>query len=148
MSIKFSSLFFLLAFVSITIADNNTRVYLTVKIHNFRNNNGVVFVTLFDTTSAKDYPSTKHSICTKQTKITGLNALVIFDSLLIGNYAILLHHDEDNDGKLKTGMFGMPKEGIGFSNNIRPGFGPPKFKEAKFEISKKNQIIDIDILYL
>jgi len=30
---------------------------------------------------------------------------------------------------------GIPKEAYGFSNNIKPKFGPPKFKDCKFTLS-------------
>ena len=46
-----------------------------------------------------------------------------------GRIAIVVYHDEDGDGKLKTGLFWRPKEGFAFSNNYNPK-GPPKFKKA------------------
>ena len=46
-----------------------------------------------------------------------------------GNMAIVVYHDEDSDGKLKTGLFWRPKEGFAFSNKYVPK-GPPKFKKA------------------
>ena len=50
-----------------------------------------------------------------------------------GIIAIVVYHDEDNDGKLKTGLFWRPKEGFAFSNNYTPK-GPPKFKKASIEL--------------
>lgn len=46
-----------------------------------------------------------------------------------GQIAIAVYHDEDSDGKMKTGLFWRPKEGFAFSNNYNPK-GPPKFKKA------------------
>jgi len=46
-----------------------------------------------------------------------------------GEIAIVVYHDEDGNGELKTGMFWRPKEGFAFSNNYSPK-GPPKFKKA------------------
>ena len=50
-----------------------------------------------------------------------------------GTIAIVVYHDEDNNGELKTGLFWRPKEGFAFSNNYAPK-GPPKFKKAAIEL--------------
>ena len=47
-------------------------------------------------------------------------------------FAIKVLHDEDMDEKVTKNWTGIiPKEGIGFSNGARIGFGPPNFEEAK-----------------
>ena len=50
-----------------------------------------------------------------------------------GVIAIVVYHDENNDGKLNTGLFWRPKEGYAFSNNYTPK-GPPKFSKAKITL--------------
>ena len=50
-----------------------------------------------------------------------------------GTIAIVVYHDEDSNGELKTGLFWRPKEGFAFSNNYIPK-GPPKFKKATIEL--------------
>ena len=50
-----------------------------------------------------------------------------------GTIAIVVYHDEDGNGELKTGLFWRPKEGFAFSNNYTPK-GPPKFKKAAIEL--------------
>ena len=50
-----------------------------------------------------------------------------------GTIAIVVYHDEDSDGELKTGLFWRPKEGFAFSNNYTPK-GPPNFKKASIEL--------------
>ena len=47
--------------------------------------------------------------------------------------AIVVYHDEDGNGELKTGIFWRPKEGFAFSNNYIPK-GPPKFKKATVKL--------------
>jgi len=54
-----------------------------------------------------------------------------------GEYAISVFHDRDSDEKIKTNLFGIPKDPIGFSNNAKARFGPPKYSDAKFKISTK-----------
>ena len=50
-----------------------------------------------------------------------------------GRIAIVVYHDEDGNGELKTGLFWRPKEGFAFSNIYTPK-GPPKFKKASIEL--------------
>ena len=50
-----------------------------------------------------------------------------------GTIAIVVYHDEDSNGDLKTGLFWRPKEGFAFSNNYTPK-GSPKFKKAAIEL--------------
>lgn len=51
-----------------------------------------------------------------------------------GDYALSVFHDTDDDTKLKRNFIGMPKEPAALSNNLRPRFGPPKYKDAVFTI--------------
>ena len=50
-----------------------------------------------------------------------------------GIITIVVYHDENGNGELKTGLFWRPKEGFAFSNNYTPK-GPPKFKKAAIEL--------------
>ena len=50
-----------------------------------------------------------------------------------GTIAIVVYHDEDSNGDLKTGLFWRPKEGFAFSNNYTPK-GPPKFQKSAIEL--------------
>ena len=56
-----------------------------------------------------------------------------------GIMAIVVYHDENNDGELNTGLFWRPKEGFAFSNNYIPK-GPPKFKKASLNMIHGKQI--------
>ena len=63
-----------------------------------------------------------------------------------GRYAVVAYHDENADGKLNL-RFGMfPKEGYGLTNNFKPS-GPPKFKDAAFELPNGGMQSDIQLAY-
>jgi len=57
-----------------------------------------------------------------------------------GQIAIVVYHDEDGNGKLKTGLFWTPKEGFAFSNNYTPK-GPPNFKKASIKLIHGEPVI-------
>ncbi|MDR2086592.1 MAG: DUF2141 domain-containing protein, partial [Dysgonamonadaceae bacterium] len=53
-----------------------------------------------------------------------------------GDYAVSIFHDENDNYKLDTGMFGIPVEKTGFSNNAKGVMGPPKFKDCVVKIEE------------
>ncbi|GHU62075.1 hypothetical protein FACS1894123_02420 [Bacteroidia bacterium] len=57
-----------------------------------------------------------------------------------GEYAISVFHDVNENGKLDTGVFGIPTESYGFSNNRKGFMGPPSFEKAKFSFSRNARI--------
>ncbi|KZN40726.1 DUF2141 domain-containing protein [Pseudoalteromonas luteoviolacea] len=59
-----------------------------------------------------------------------------FNNLEPGNYAIRLFHDENNNAQLDTNLFGIPTEGVSFSNNATMQFGPPSYEEMTITISQ------------
>jgi uncharacterized protein (DUF2141 family) len=57
-----------------------------------------------------------------------------------GKYAINVIHDKNNNNKLDTNVFGIPKEGWGCSNNARGTLGAPKFKDKLVDITTSKTI--------
>jgi len=49
-----------------------------------------------------------------------------------GTYALVMYHDANGNGVLDQGPFGIPLEGFGFSNNVRPFLMAPSLKSASF----------------
>ena len=48
-----------------------------------------------------------------------------------GSYAVVMFHDANSNGDLDVGPFG-PREGYGFSNNVRPFLRAPSLAAASF----------------
>ncbi len=105
---------------------------LTVNTSGFKNNDGKVKVGLYN----NEGKFLKESYLAVTSEIKGLKATVLFKNIPVGEYAVSIFHDEDNDGKLKTGVFGIPKEDIACSNNAKGKMGPPKYEDAKFQVTK------------
>ncbi|GHN03271.1 hypothetical protein WSM22_47600 [Cytophagales bacterium WSM2-2] len=70
----------------------------------------------------------------------------VFEAVPYGTYAVAIYQDVNGNGKLDTGMFGIPKEPFAFSNNFRPKFGGPSFEKCKFDFSKSNAAIKIEMI--
>jgi uncharacterized protein (DUF2141 family) len=68
------------------------------------------------------------------------------DRLAPGDYALLVIHDENRNGRLDT-MFGMPREGFGFSRNPQLRLGPPHYGDVRFMLSgRAHQAIKLKYL--
>lgn len=110
---------------------------LTVTVTGLAPNQGHVDVTLYD--DKENY--LKNPLVTGREKVLGNDSMdVVFTDLPIGTYAASVYYDLDNDGELDTGMFRIPSEPVGFSNNARGKFGPAKWKKTRFELSEDSRI--------
>jgi len=120
---------------------------LTVMTTGFRNDDGAVSVTLFSQASA--FPRQREkAIAIVYSKIINKKSETVFNNLSPGEYAISVFHDENDNKKMDTNFLGIPKEGVGASNNARGHFGPPKYEDAKFIFNGSDQTISISITYL
>jgi len=54
-----------------------------------------------------------------------------------GEYALSIFYDSNDNGELDTNFIGIPKEPVALSNNARPKFGPPKYKDAVFTLGEE-----------
>lgn len=67
-----------------------------------------------------------------------------FNGLPPGQYAVMVMHDENENGKLDTNFIGMPTEGYGFSNDPKV-LRKPTFEEARFELDAAGGAIVIHL---
>ena len=72
---------------------------------------------------------------------------VVLTNLDPGQYAIILFHDENGNGKLDKNVLGVPTEPYGFSNNAQGFLGPPAFKEAVMQITGSDKAVRIVLIY-
>jgi len=99
----------------------------TVIIPNVEHNKGFIDVKIYD--SKDSFLKEDQAIEVVKKKVNKGKVIVPLSKIHEGQIAIVVYHDEDGDGELKTGLFWRPKEGFAFSNNYNPK-GPPKFKKA------------------
>lgn len=104
-----------------------------VEIRGFRSDKGKALVALF--ASSKGFPDKpSHALRRIEVPIVKHTARAVFPKLPPGTYAVAVLHDEDGDRTMKTGLFGIPKEGYGVSQDARGTFGPPSFGDARFTL--------------
>ena len=71
--------------------------------------------------------------CTHPVLVSG-EAKVVVRDIDPGVYAVQAFHDENGNFDLDRNFLGLPKEGMGFSNDAPMRFGPPSFDDAAIEI--------------
>jgi uncharacterized protein (DUF2141 family) len=113
---------------------------LTVKIEGLKSDKGSLLVGIYNTQESFLKKPFKSNII----KIVDKKAIVTFKNIPKGNYAVSFVHDQNNNKKMDTNFFGIPKEAYGCSNNAMGFMGPPKYEDAKFQLTE-NQTINIKI---
>ena len=118
-----------------------------VEVVGLRNDNGQVLCALFS--SAGDFPKkTDKAIARGTSVISNRHAVCEFLSVAPGTYAVSVFHDENSNGKLDTNLMGIPREGVGASNDAKGHLGPPKFDAAAFRFAGARLELKITINYL
>jgi len=107
---------------------------VTVIVSNLDSNEGKVYVGLYNTESRFLSKGLKYT----NAKIVNNTCKVVFTNIPNGVYAVSMYHDENNNGKMDTGIFGIPREDYGCSNNAKGFMGPPKWEDAKFTLNNKS----------
>ena len=67
-----------------------------------------------------------------------------FVSLPDGEYAVVVVHDANDNGKLDSGFLGFGGESYGYSNNARSLFGRPDFEDVKILVDQPGTLVEID----
>ena len=120
---------------------------IRVEIGGLRSDKGQVMCALFS--SAKDFPkNVDKAIAQAKSGISHGHAACAFPGIAAGRYAVSVFHDENSNGKMDTNFMGIPREGVGASNNARGHFGPPKFDDAAFSYSGGRLDLSIAVAYL
>ena len=100
-------------------------------ITNVEHSDGYIDVKIYD--NKEDFLKEDLARETVRKKATKGQVIVPLSKIHEGKIAIVVYHDEDNNGKMKTGLFWRPKEGYAFSNNYKPK-GPPNFSKTAIEL--------------
>ncbi|TPN85161.1 DUF2141 domain-containing protein [Aquimarina algicola] len=116
-------------FNAISAQDQQT---IKVTIDNIKTDQGAIQVGLYNTKAT----FLKNTYKTIRTKAKKGSVEVIFKDIPKGEYAISLYHDVDNDNQLDT-FWRIPQEPYNTSNNAKRKFGPPLWKDAKFNLDNQ-----------
>ena len=139
--------FLLLSLCALAQAQLAPEDLIHVEIAGLRNDKGQVLCALF--LSPGDFPKkTDKAVSHRTSIISNRHAVCEFLAVTPGTYAVSVVHDENSNGRLDTNFMGIPREGVGASNDAKGHFGPPKFDAAAFRFPGGRLELKITINYL
>ena len=118
---------------------------ISVPVSGLHNNNGNVRCGLYN--SAATFPKDGQQFQGVAAPIANQQATCVFENVPPGTYAVAVFHAEQGETSMRTGMFGQPKEGYGFSRNATGSFGPPAFSAAAYAYSGGAATFPITLTY-
>lgn len=120
----------LLYFILIAGFASNENPQLAIEIQNIEVVEGYIRIGVFNSEDKflKKNSTFKNYIIAVESN----TETIVIDDLPKGEYAFILYHDINSDGKMNRKFIGIPKEPFGFSNNVRPKLAKPTFEECKF----------------
>ena len=116
---------------------------ITIQIHNVRNSHGRVHVDICPRARFLADGCPWHASVPAQTG----SATVTVPGVPPGDYAVQAFHDENSNDRIDRGMFGIPREGVGFSRDARILLGPPTWHDAEFTHGAAAQTIGFSLRY-
>ena len=131
-----------IALTALALAGSAHAADLAVTVHDVRAQTGTLRVAVVDSSAGWD--GKVAPVQAQQARPSGDSARFVFKGLPAGRYAVLLTHDENDNGKLDTNLVGMPVEGYGFSNNPQV-MRKPTFDEAAVDLAATGAAIDISL---
>ena len=124
------------SFLTSVFSNNNPQ--LTIHIQNIESTKGKIIIGVFNTD--KDFLKEGVAIKNYTISINKSTESIVINDLPKGEYAISLFHDENSDNECNRNFLGIPKEGYGFSNNVKPKFSAPTYEQCKFSLTSDTKL--------
>ena len=124
----------------------DTRGRIEVHVTGFRTPAGALLALLF--ASPEGFPGDDaRAVQRVREPLRATSAIAVFRDVPSGVYAVVVCHDEDEDGDCGKNILGLPVEGVGVSNNVLGRFGPPQFSDAQFRFRSSEVSLQVQLVY-
>lgn len=123
-----------------TVEADTENVSIKVTVPNISQPDGVVLFALYD---SNEKFMNRETLASKSSTIENGAAMVTFENIAPGTYAIVCLHDRNGNQRMDFNSEGMPAEDYGISNNVFL-MGPPNFEDAKFTVENKSLDLTIN----
>ena len=117
-----------------------------VTIDGLRSDRGEVVVELYPDDAKQFLGRDKRISRVRQKASPGM--VVCMPAAAPAFYALVVYHDENNDGEFNRSKLGIPSEGFGLSNNPSTMFGKPRFTSVRFHVGEGETPIRIRLRYI
>ena len=119
---------------------------LKITIRNIRSDSGLIRLALYSHEVQFPHEPGRRFEFSKKMDADG-NLNIRLTSIPHGEYAISILDDEDGNDRMKFNVLRIPREGFGFSNNVKPGLKSPRFEECAFILDQRELQLEIEVQY-
>ncbi len=142
----FTAVWLLLPAMTAVPQSNEINTSIVIHVDGLRNRDGVLRALLFTNEDGfpQDFPKASQS---RTVAIQQDTIRIQFDNVNASQCAISVLHDENDNEKMDSNWLGMPKEGIGVSNNVKNRLGPPSFEDAAVTCDGDTLVLSIHMRY-
>jgi len=107
---------------------------LSIIVPNIKPLKGEIQVSVYD--NEKSFLKENEEYRIYRFKVEEAKGNFVINDLPEKEYALIIYHDENDNKEMDKSIIGMPKEGYGFSKNIKPGLSRPDFKDCSILLNK------------
>jgi uncharacterized protein (DUF2141 family) len=119
---------------------------LQISVLGVRNNHGQIYVCVFAT--GEGFPACDHDPqAVRHVAPASAGTMRFALDVAPGRHAVSVLHDENDNRRLDMSVLGIPREGVGVSNNPPPRWGPPRLNDSLFTVGDTGGAIDIRLVY-
>lgn len=104
---------------------------ITINLSGMQNTNGKVNLALYNSSASFNDPN--QAMRELFLLCPGSNMTITIDSVVPGDYAFAIFHDENDNQQLDQNWLNIPTEGFAFSNNAMGSFGPRAGHNLNFQ---------------
>ncbi len=144
--LKLKIFFILCIFHLITMPTHSqTTPTFTLTIQNIKSTKGIIRVAFYD--KSGEFPSEKTMKFGMELKPEKTGEITVaWKDIPVGEYAIAVFQDLNNNKKLDKNLFGYPKEPFGFSKNFKPKLSAPTFNDCKINFNNNLNNFSIKLI--
>ena len=142
---------------AVLLANSALAAELRITIEGVRSDAGEILIGLYD--NADGFKSAvanaaKRGLLPDSSRLIGTAirakrgvVSTVFTQLPKGRYAIIVIHDENDNGRLDENSFGVPTEGYGFGNDAQALLSAPSFDAAAVTVADTDISASIKLIY-
>ena len=122
------------------------KAILDIEFTQIRSRSGLIRISVYTDENQYPYHPARTYELWKDSLKNGTLRTEISD-LTPGRYALCFLDDENNSGALENNLLGIPREGFGFANNVKPLIRRPDYDRLLFQLRPGRNRMQLTTLY-
>ena len=120
--------------ISMLFSSYQEKAILDIEITNIRSQSGIILISVYSSPDQYPYhPARTYEV--KKDSLAKGTVLTSIKDLSPGQYGLCFLDDENRSGGLEYNFIGIPLEGFGFANNVKPFLHRPDYNDIVFNLN-------------